>query len=155
MGKHKHKHKQKHKSKKSKKNKDLSDSDSVSDVEIVWTENVSNSNDEEILTKSKEIEESKIENSDSLNKDELFDFLQNIPSQRSVKQTAKEKNKKEAAEKEGQMRYSRELNSYYRDDVNKKFIDDSEQLNKFNQTTAKIEENSADQSKPILLSICF
>lgn len=150
MGKHKHKHK----SKKSKKNKNTSDSDSVSDAEIVWTENVSN--EPEFIAKSDEIDESRIENSNSQNKDELFDFLQNIPSQRSVKQTTKDKNKKEAAAKEEQTRYSRELNSYYRDDVNKRFIDDSEHLDKFRHISAdKNEENSAEQSKLYFVLISF
>lgn len=124
MGKHKHKSKSK-KIKKHKNSKYDKSSDSDSDdsaAEIVWTESVC---DNEVQAK------------ESINNDQgedLFDFITKTSKNNTTKQTVADKNKNEIANNEQRIRYSRELNSFFRDDINKRFIDDPDELKKIHES---------------------
>ncbi|OTF74211.1 hypothetical protein BLA29_013479, partial [Euroglyphus maynei] len=78
--------------------------------------------------------------------EDLFDFLTKTSKNNSSKQTVVDKRKEEMANKDQQIRYSRELNSYFRDDVNKRFIDDADELQRIHKVkNEQVEKEESDQ----------
>ena len=142
MGKHKHKSKSKKSKKHSKKSSD-SDSD---DAQIVWTEAGRDGDDDRASSILKNSPKTTKESANDQSED-LFDFISKTSKNNSTKQqTAADKYKEETVNKEQQIRYSRELNSYFRDDINKRFIDDPEELQR-RIHKAQDENNEKEESE--------
>lgn len=163
MGKHKMKKSKKPKkvkrSKQTRHNSPESDSSESNDGEIVWTESGA-AESMPVLPPVKSMLEPKEPTSES-NTDEDDgekrdgnDWLSHIEqkSKGNVKlaHLKRDIRKKEQEKADNKIRYTRELNSYYRDDVNKKFIDDPDNFwkTKTKAMETDSEGDSADDGAP-------
>lgn len=144
----KHK-KHKKSSKKSHKHhkKDVESNDS--EEEIIWQEK---GGDQAVEVKANQSSSSSDENETVNNKNDDSEwknlFLSGTSSHVKKSLTEREQLKRENAKIENKARYSRELNSYFKDDVNKRFLDNPEEhWGKKAQSVAKepVDESDDDQ----------
>lgn len=151
MGKHKD-HKSK-KSKKKHKHRKHSDSkqDSSSD-EIVWTENTLNDGekiDSKTETNDNENVDSENEDDDGIVQEEAswMNIIEKSSINKKQSLINKDIKKHEDASAQNKIRYARELNSYYRDDVNKKFIDEPDKVWKTKNDEIETSSEQTENSK--------